>query len=148
MSSANKNIKAALKKVFVPHLAAEGFTGRFPEFIRREGEILHLLSVQFHKYGGSFFLEFAPHPAGDKTMSWGEVVPETKLTAAHAPFDTRARLQESATENSTEEQWFRFENLNEKECEDLVRHIIELFPQVNTWLREKKVGPNISATEP
>lgn len=148
MSSVNKNIKAALKKVLVSHLAAEGFSGKYPEFMRRDREMLHLLSVQFHKYGGSFFLEFAPHPAGDKAMPWGEVVPETKLTTAHAPFDTRARLQESGSKSSTEKLWFHFESLTEKECEDLVRHVVQLFPQINNWLREKKIGPNISAIEP
>jgi hypothetical protein len=115
--------------------------------MRREGEMLHLLSVQFYKYGGSFFLEFAPHPIGDKTMPWGEVVAEDKLTTIYAPFDTRARLQESGSRNSTEEMWFHFANLDDKECEDLVKHVIELFPQVNTWLREGKVGANISAIE-
>jgi hypothetical protein len=29
----------------------------------------------------------------------------------------------------------------------LVSHVIELFPQVNAWLRGKTVGPNISASE-
>lgn len=148
MSSVNKNIKIALKKVLVPYLAAEGFEGKFPAFMRLEDDTLHLLSVQFDKWGGGFFLEFAAHPAGDKTMSWGEVVPEAKLTVAHAALDARARLQETGSSNSTNEMWFRFEGLNQMECESLVKHVVEIFPQVNTWLRENEVGPNISTIEP
>ena len=112
MPNSNKNIKAALKNVLVPHLAAEGFTGQFPEFIRREGNTLHLLSIQFNKWGGGFFLEFEPHPAGNKVMPWGEIVPEEELTAAHAPFDSRARLQESGSDSSMRESWFRFDVLD------------------------------------
>jgi len=141
-------MKSALKKVLVPYLRSEGFIGKYPEFMRREKDILHLLSIEFDKYGGGFFLEFAPHPAGDKTMPWGEVVPEQNLTTAHSPFDMRARLQEYGTENSTNESWFRFDSLTRDECEDLANRVVKLFPQVNEWLREHKVGPNISTIKP
>lgn len=120
MSSVNKDIKDALKKILVPRLRAEGFTGKYPHFtgkyphfMRRESDTLHLLSVQFDKWGDGFFLEFASHPAGDKTMSWSEVIPETKLKAAHTLANTCARLQESADGN-TSDSWFRFDALNEK----------------------------------
>jgi hypothetical protein len=115
--------------------------------MRREGDVLHLLSVQYDKWGGALFLEFAPHAAGDLTMPWGEVVSEARLTVAHAPVLARARLQETGSSSSTSETWFRFEALDAAGCECLVRHIVELFPQVDAWLREQEVGPNISALE-
>lgn len=147
MSTSNKTIKAALKKVFVPHLTAEGFMGKYPQFVRKEDGALHLLSIQFDKWGGGFFLEFAAHPPGDKTMSWGEVVPESALTTAHAPFDTRARLQEDGADNSLRETWFRFENMDKEACEQLARRLVGVFPQVNEWLRTGERGANISAMD-
>ncbi len=148
MGASNKQIRAALKKTLVPFLEAEGFAGKFPEFNRTEKEELQLLSVQFDKWGGGFFLEFARHPLGPKLMSWGETVPEEELTVIHAPFDTRARLQEWGSKSSDREHWFRYEGLSAEECATLVEYVVKLFPQVNEWLREKKVGPNISAAQP
>ena len=124
------------------------FLDEFPEFNRTEKEELQLLSVQFDKWGGGFFLEFARHPLGPKLMSWGETVPEEELTVIHAPFDTRARLQEWGSKSSDREHWFRYEGLSAEECATLVEYVVKLFPQVNEWLREKKVGPNISAAQP
>jgi hypothetical protein len=148
VSRANRDIKAALKAILLPHLAAEGFSGRLPDLVRREGDTLHLLSVQYDKWGGGLFLEFAPHPAGDMTTSWGEVVPEAQLTVAHTPVLARARLQETGSSGSTGDMWFRFEGLDSAGCEDLVGHIVDLFPQVDAWLREMRAGPNISAFRP
>lgn len=72
---------------------------------------------------------------------------EEELTVAHAPFDTRARLQVRGSSNSTRELWFRFDDLDAEGCEKLVELVISLFPQINAWLREKRVGPNISAIQ-
>jgi hypothetical protein len=148
MARANQNIKSALKRILVPRLTVEGFTGRSPEYVRREGETLHLLSVQYDKWGGGFYLEFAAHPAGDMTMPWGEVVPEASLTVAHTPVEARGRLQETGSSSSTSEMWFRFEGLSDAGCASLVRHVVDLFPQVDAWLRDGRAGPNISAWPP
>jgi hypothetical protein len=77
--------------------------------------------------------------------SWGEVVPEASLTVAHTPVDARARLQATGSRSSTSDLWFRYEGLDEAECQSLVTHIADLLPQVDAWLREQEVGPNISA---
>jgi hypothetical protein len=141
----NRAIKSALKAILVPCLAARGFAGYMPDFMRREGATLHLLAVEYDKWGGGLFLEFAAHPAGDMSMSWGEVVPEADLTVAHTPVDARARLQETGSSSSTSDLWFRYEGLDEAGCRSLVAHIADLLPQVDAWLREHEVGPNISA---
>ena len=145
MARANRSIKSALKSILAPHLTAEGFTGQSPEYVRREGETLHLLSVQYDKWGGGFYLEFAAHPAGDMTTAWGEVIPEASLTVAHTPVAVRARLQETGSSSSTSEMWFRFEGLSDAGCASLVGHVVDLFPQVDAWLRDGRAGPNISA---
>ncbi|MGD8643660.1 MAG: DUF4304 domain-containing protein [Chromatiales bacterium] len=140
-----KKTRTILKRALVPHVESEGFVGKFPEFHRTENGELHLLSVQFDKYGGGFFLEFARHPSGHMATPWDEMVPERELTVAHSPIESRARLQQDGHQNSLSEDWFRFEDLPANELEDLVLHVISLFPQVNDWLREGRAGPDISA---
>jgi hypothetical protein len=49
-----KKTRTILKRALVPHVESEGFVGKFPEFHRTENGELHLLSVQFDKYGGGF----------------------------------------------------------------------------------------------
>ena len=137
-----------LKRDLVPVLDAEGFKGEFPHFQRLENGTIHLLSIEFDKWGGGFFLEFACHPPGDFETTWGEVVSEKDIIVAHTSIESRARLQQKGHQNSLSEDWFRFENLSEDETEELVRHVISLIPQLNEWLRERKVGKNICATEP
>jgi hypothetical protein len=144
----NQIVRRILKKTLVPILEAGGFHGNFPDFQRLEKDYLHLLSIVFDKNGGGFFLEFISQPPGDMKTSWGEVIPEQDLTVAHTHIESRARLQQNGHPNSLSEDWFRFEKLSENEIEGLVQHVGSLIPQVNDWLREKRVGQNISTTEP
>jgi len=146
--SQNKIVHRTLKKTLVPILESEGFQGKYPDFQRLEKEVLHLLSIVFDKNGGGFFLEFSSHQPGDMETSWGEVIPEQELTVAHTNFESRARPQQNGNPNSLSEDWFRFEGFAENEIEKLVQQVCNLLPQVNDWLREKRVGQNISTTEP
>ena len=146
--SQNQIARRILKRDLVPALEVEGFSGRFPDFQRRENDDLHLLSIEFDKNGGGFFLEFTRHPPGDLETSWGEVVAESDLTVAHTHFESRARLQQNGQRNSLSEDWFRYDALSETEIEELVRHVVSLVSQINDWLRENSVGQNISTTEP
>ena len=145
--SQNQIVRRILKKALVPILVGEGFQGKFPDFQRLEKEDLHLLSIVFDKNGGGFFLEFTSHPPGDMETSWGEAISERELTVAHTHFESRARLQQNGHPNSLSEDWFRFDRLSENEIEELVQHVGSLISQINDWLREKRVGQNISTTE-
>ena len=143
----NRAVRKTLKQILVPALDAAGFHGVFPEFRRTGGATLQLLSVQFDKHGGGFFLEFAEHALGDMSTSWGETIPESELTVAHTPIDCRARLQHKGGRNSVSEDWFRFDNLSEDQLLTLVRRVAGLLDQVDDWLRDGKTGANIFAYE-
>lgn len=93
-------------------------------------------------------MDFGTTECGDKRMSWGEVVPESALTIAHVDADNRARLQAIDSRNSDREHWFRFDELERKECEALAKAVVELLPQIDKWLEENEKGPNISIFEP
>jgi len=145
--SQNRIARRLLKKSLAPKLGAEGFQGKFPNFQRLENGELHLLSVEFDKHGGGFFLEFTRRPSGSMETSWSEVIPERELTVAHTRIESRARLQQNGHPNSLSEDWFRYENLSEDEIEKLILHVAILLPQVNDWLRKNVVGQNISTTQ-
>lgn len=140
-------MRDALQRILVPFLKIEGLTGKFPNFQREENGQLHLLSVQFDKYGGGLCLEFANHPPGDSEIPWGEVVSQEKITVGHTALDERVRLQENSSKNSTREDWFRFDQLKEGQYEDLANHIVHLFPQVNQWVRGKQIGINLFSNQ-
>lgn len=146
--SQTRDARMILKRTLVPELESAGFQGKFPEFRRIEGGELQLLSIVFDKNGGGFFLEFSKSSPGDMETSWGEVVPERELTVAHTPVESRARLQQKGDRNSLSEDWFRYEKLSANELDRLVLHVVDLLPQISDWLREKRVGQNISTTAP
>ena len=147
--SGNRIFRSAMKKLLEPKLAHEGFTGKYPHFRRSDGEVLHLLSVIYDKWGGGFVLEFAAHPPGPLNTSWGTVVPEAELDVAYASPDLRARLVPSS-DGGLKNEFFRYEEIrnNKQLCEQLVASVVEAFPQVNEWLRHKSVGPNIKPFAP
>ena len=145
--SNSRKIRAAMKKLFEPFLAAEGFSGKYPHFQRKEADDLQLLSVVYDKWGGGFVLEFAHHPPGALHTSWGTVVPEAELEVAYAPPGSRARLVQTQRGQGCYEDFFRYEKVadDKEQCEALVSLMIGMFPQVNAWLRDGNAGPNISA---
>jgi hypothetical protein len=58
----SRKFRAAMKELFEPFLASEGFTGNYPHYQRKESDDLQLLSIIYDKWGGGFVLEFAHHP--------------------------------------------------------------------------------------
>jgi len=146
----SRKIRVAMKKLFEPFLAAEGFTGKYPHFQRKEGGDLQLLSVIYDKWGGGFVLEFAHHPTGPLHTAWGTIVPEEEIDVAYASVSTRARLVRTERGQGCYQDFFRYEGIadDREQCEALVNQVVALFPQVNRWLRERKVGPNIAQFSP
>lgn len=142
----SRKIRAAMKKLFEPLLLNEGFTGKYPHFQRRESGELQLLSVIYDKWGGGFVLEFASHPAGPLHTSWGDIIPEEDIDVAYTSPGSRARLVRTERGQGRYDDFFRYDKVAEdrEQCEALIRYMLERFPQVNEWLREQKVGPNIS----
>jgi hypothetical protein len=146
----SRKIRAAMKKLFEPFLATEGFTGKYPHFQRKESDDLQLLSVIYDKWGGGFVLEFAHHPTGTLHTSWGTSVPEEEIDVAYTSPSTRARLVRTNRGQGVYKDFLRYEKIadDREECEALVSGVVALFPQVNEWLRDGHVGPNISPFSP
>ena len=145
MSREGDLMRQELRKVVLPGLEALGFAGKGLHFQRRRRETLDLLDFQYWKYGGEFILEFAHRERGDLTTSWGEVVAEGKITAAHIlPLD-RARLEQRGTLAGEHLRGFVFAEFGEDRTkyESLAREVASLLPQVDVWLRTGAVGSNV-----
>jgi hypothetical protein len=146
MSEADKKMREAMRKLFVPVIQKSGFSGTFPHFRRRIEDELHLVTVLFGKFGGSFCLEFGRHPAGDRRMPWGDVISENTLEVAYVPVLERRRLQAVGGNHSGFEHWFGYEKLDPADAKAfilLAHKVSHLFTQVEDWFRKGTVGPNL-----
>jgi hypothetical protein len=95
---------AALGECVIPVLRERGFTGSFPYFRRMTPAAVHLLTFQFHTYGGSFTVEVASCSAEAYTV-WGDNIPANRVTAHDIPFE-RTRL---GAVGDQVDHWFKFD---------------------------------------
>jgi Domain of unknown function (DUF4304) len=96
---------AALREHVIPVLRERGFTGSFPHFRRISADAVHLLTFQFHPYGGSFIVEIASCST-EADKRWGGRIPANKLTSHDIPFE---RLRLGAVD-SRGDHWFKFDD--------------------------------------
>jgi hypothetical protein len=96
----------ALKEVVVPELRARGFKGVFPSFRRRCGTVVHLLSFQFNKHGGSFVVEVGRCPSDGADSFLDKRIPASEVTVWHLHPNERIRLGPNHAEA---DHWFRFD---------------------------------------
>lgn len=144
--SPTQQMSAALKAVLVPALKAAGFDGSFPRYRRDLADVVHFVNLQYDKEGTAFFLECAPHPAGEKMTSWGEAVPHHALRLEHAPMDSRARLQRQVLgTGSMAADWFCFVGFGDDAAayRALASSVTGLYPQIEAWLARAEIGPNL-----
>ena len=139
-------LRNAIRRILEPEMAAAGFSIRYPHFQRHRNGRLELVSVQHDKWGGGFCLEFAPHPPGDLTTAWGDVVAEDKIDVAYTDPATRARLLASTAEAGSRSGFFRYEAFADDKvrCDALVAEVAALLPQVFAWFDDGTVGANVA----
>lgn len=143
--SSAQHMSAALKVELVPALKAGGFDGTFPRYRRVRPAAIELLAIFYDKAATCFFLEFGAHERGDKHASWGEVVPESKLSLEHVGFQRRARLRARCSGGSLANDWFAFGAFSEEsQFRELAASVANLLPQVEQWLERGTVGTNVS----
>jgi hypothetical protein len=131
-----RHMSAALKAELVPALAAIGFEGTFPHFIRSSGTDVQVMSVLYHPSGGQFILEFGALPAGSEPEA---MAPADRI--AHVSLFSRARLETQSR------RWFNFARYgSDREAyQSLSRSVSALLPQVDTWLSTGEFGANVHA---
>jgi hypothetical protein len=71
-----------------------GFNGEYPEYIRSDGKIVHIIGIQLDKYGGGFFVNL--HVFTEEQMSqmgWRELPWEERAIPLDVYFRQTARLR-------------------------------------------------------
>src|SRR6266566_8553956 len=102
----------ALKEVVIPDLRERGFQGSFPHFRRRSGAVLHLLSFQFNRHGGSFAGEVGRCSSDGLQWPLDKRLPASQVTVFHLHWKERLRL--GAIPSGTDH-WFKFDQLLESD---------------------------------
>ena len=145
MSRQGDLMRKAIKRHLLPVLERLGFTGTAAKFQRLLPESQDLLAIQYHKYGGSFILEFGRRERGSLPTSWGPIVPEEKVEVMHLPVMMRARLQETEIEADGLFFGFVFRDFGaDAEPYDLLaQRVAGLVPQIDAWLSTGVKGPNV-----
>ena len=140
-------LRASTKRLLEPAFEELGFIVRYPSFRRKRDDRLELVILQHDKWGGGFFLEFAKFDSGDLHTSWGEIVPEAEIEVGHTDPATRARLLATPDKNGSPDCYFRYESFakDRTKCDELVKQVIELLPQITAWFERGEVGPNIAS---
>lgn len=125
MSTERDSMISALKSIVIPKLREKGFKGSFPHYRRINEEKIDLITFQFDRYGGGFFIEVAVCSPEGFTHSWGEKVPPNKVTAYDLHPGNRLRLNDEGG------QWFRYDIENapewifEKVAIEVLSHLYE-----------------------
>ena len=147
MSRESDLMRKALKRHLFPALADYGFTGKSSKFQRLLPDWQDLLAIQYHKYGGSFILEFGRRERGPFHTSWGPVIPEEKLEVIYLLPAQRGRLQETEAEAQDIFAGFSFQGFGEdiNKYEALAKRVATLLPQVDAWLSSGTKGANVHA---
>ena len=145
MPSSGDLMRKALKKGLLPQLASLGFSGKASEFRRNRESVLDLVSIQWGRYGGEFILEFGSSEAGPMKTSWGEIVPEEKITVAHLSVMKRARLAPLTPSPGLQLHGFFFGDFGEDiaEYDKLAKSVSAMLVQVVSWLEDGSIGPNV-----
>jgi len=119
-----------LSEIVVPALRSLGFKGSFPHFRRQQDDRINLLTFQFDRSGGGFFIEIANCQANGIITSWGLEIKPNKVTAHDV--NKRKRIQSNMnTESSLNEDWFRYDkdylfglgNVYKKICKEVLQRI-------------------------
>ncbi len=145
MAPTGNRMHKALKRHLVPALVQLGFTGTASNFQRLLPEAQDLLTIQYHKDGGSFILECGRRERGPLHTSWGSIVPEETLEVRYLPVMQRARLQELDTISDDLFAGFCFRDFGEDvdRYDQLAKRVAGLLPQIDVWLSTGVKGPHI-----
>lgn len=107
MSNEHNKMVKALQEIVVTKLRERGFRGSFPHFRRQSGDKIDLLTFQFDRHGGGFFIEIANCPSDGIVTYWGEHIPPNKVRAWDIHPDKRLRLQSGLGDSTSD--WFRYD---------------------------------------
>ena len=106
-----KKMNSSLAEIVIPQLCKIGFKGSFPHFRRILAEEIHLITFQFDRQGGGFIIKITKAKNEPFKTYWGKIITQKKLTTHD--LNNRVRIHpKGILENSTPENWFRYDKFN------------------------------------
>ncbi|QPH54406.1 DUF4304 domain-containing protein [Pontivivens ytuae] len=146
--SKSRKLRAAFKAIFEPAMREAGYDVAYPNFCRAEGEVLHLVMVQPWTYGGAFTIEFGVQ-RGPFHNGNDELVPPETLEVDYLPLPSRARLgpgeAQPKRDRSPSPDHYAYARIADDRAalDELMREVAGHIPQIDAWLRDGTVSPNI-----
>jgi hypothetical protein len=159
MKSRAQELHAIVKERLIPHILASGFHPderpiwkhdpyghQFRRFLRRLGDRLELLEIQFDKHGrASFVLNFGVVPPTG-VANFGKRYSPDETAIMHLPQKARLYAGSAWRMRWFGFPWLRVPFVRNPSGARIVEKAILLFPQIQLWLREGIVGPNVKVT--
>ena len=138
MSAERERMIETLKEYVIPVLRDKGFKGSFPHFRRLTQTVIHLLTFQFDKWGGSFVIEIAVCSPKGCTTHWGKFIPPTEIRA----WDINQRLRLGATDGNSDGRWFKYAkrglfSLGDP-YEKAALEVLPFFDEAESWWKTAK----------
>lgn len=121
-----------LRTVVLPHLRAAEFKGTFPHFRRLRESKIDLLSFQFDKYGGGFYIEISQCDRSGYINRRRQHIPASQQLRCW-DIDERLRLQPGKRQSRWS--WFRYENNDFHSVAESVLPHLEIAEK--WWLADK-----------
>jgi len=151
MRDSRKDLKQALEAHLIPVLIAAGFEGpvalaakvRTFYYFRRDGDLYRFISIQFTKQGRAKF-----------RLNFSESTPASMEARLKIPFspellrepsgELRGSLHPISLPYFKLFTWFAVGNDKRPDAAArLVQGVAELYPEIERWWTERKVGPHL-----
>jgi hypothetical protein len=156
MKSKAQELRSAVEQLLVPYVTSRGFEADtreiykpdphrhlFKRFLRKNGDKLELLDIQFEKHGRpKFVLNFGVVPP-EGVHYYGHLYTQQNAGVAALPVWGRLCMR-----RPWGLRWFGFPFvkvplLRNPSADEVAREAIQTFSQVELWFRDKTRGPNV-----
>ena len=124
-TGSGRMMRKVLVRSVIPRLHELGFTGQFPHLRRVCGDELHIITLQFDKWGGGFRLNLGTCPADGLTTRGGDKIPACEVTT-----DYELPYKSFFVPDVKRAQWFRFDDGN---FERAGSEVLEGLPRMEKW---------------
>ncbi|MDO6592160.1 MULTISPECIES: hypothetical protein [Rhodobacterales] len=146
MASKSRKLRKSFKLILEPAMAEAGYVVDCPNFRRDRGDTLDVVDIQFWKEGGAFILNVARYVGPLEGLN-GFSVPRDRIEIGMLPALRQDRI--GPTKSKRMEKlvgWYKFDDIwdDQDSLDKLSEEVVGLLPQLEAWLEDGSMTPNIS----